>query len=483
MTHGQTTLRLRSFLASVMVTVALIAVATTPVWTQIQQGEVVGTLYGGVNKYHGEFSDDMFAVSTGIGVSYAAMDRLLVEARFGLGEYRWKITDAKIRRFPGYFGQDAQVGDRYPGTLTTIEGDNESRVTTVDVLASWILVPDIAASPFVTVGVGLFNFAPSNSEEHSALPNNLARVYPRTVVSIPVGGGVRIPLSSAVGLMLRADHRFVFSPYLDDIRADRGNDALTTISLGLSYNFTAPAQSRELGQAELEVVREIHMAPSTPSCSRCGCAMARGCCCRHGHNGSQPEMRQEEPAAVPKAADSKPAPAAEPLPEPTPEPLPVPTPEPMPAPAADPVPTPTPEPTTPKKRKSFSKDIRFVVNTDEFDKTQPETEKNLQELLTYMQESCDELQVMIEGHASADGPPERNRELSTLRARKVQQWLIDQGVTPSKIRGAMGFGSSMPRVAEPSPAAVKSMAKDKLEAIRRQNRRIEIAVLKDCKVQ
>ena len=475
MTNGQTTLRLRSFLASVMVTVALVAAATTPLLTQIQQGEVVGTIYGGVNKYHGEFSDDMFAVSTGIGVSYAAMDRLLVEARFGLGEYRWKITDAKIRRFPRYFGQDAVVGDRYPGTLTTIEGENESRVTTVDLLATWVLVPNIPASPFITAGIGLLSFAPSNSEEHSALPNNLARVYPRTVVSIPVGGGVSIPLSSAVGLILRAEHRFVFSPYLDDIKADHGNDALTTISLGLSYSFTAPPVAHEPRTAEVrEVSREFRMPPPPPmSCFRCGCMMhnMHGCCCHRGGHGDQPPMRESAPSApapAPITPPEEPAsvePAAQPAPTPSPEP------------------TVAPTPTTPKKRTSFMKDIRFVVDTDDFDTTQPETEKNLQELLAYMQESCDELQVMIEGHASADGPPNRNRELSTLRARKVQQWLIDKGVTPSKIRGAMGFGSSMPRVAEPSPAAAKSLTKEKIEAIRRQNRRIEIAVLKDCKIQ
>lgn len=463
----------------VAMVVAICTLAT--VSAQIKQGEVVGALYGGVNKYHGEFSDDMFAVSTGFGVSYAAMDRLLVEARFGLGEYRWKITEAKLRRFPGYFGQGADIGDRYPGTLTTIEGDNESRVTTADVMATWIVVPDIPASPFVSVGVGLFNFAPSNSEEHSALPNNLARVYPRTVVSIPVGGGVRIPLSSAVGLMLRAEHRFVFSAYLDDIKADHGNDALTTISLGLSYNFTAPPSTQEPRSVEVrEVVRELRMPPppSASSCHRCGCMMQQmhGCCCHRSGNGEQPQMRAPE-----RTEPAAPAPAPEP--EPTPvepaavEPTPALTPEPTPEPAAQ------PEPTAPKKRKSFSKDIRFVVNTDEFDTTQPETEKNLQELLTYMQESCDDLQVMIEGHASADGPAERNRELSKLRAQRVQQWLIDQGVAPTKIRGAMGFGSSMPRVVEPSPAVAKTMTKDQLETIRRQNRRIEIAVLRDCKVQ
>jgi OOP family OmpA-OmpF porin len=135
-----------------------------------------------------------------------------------------------------------------------------------------------------------------------------------------------------------------------------------------------------------------------------------------------------------------------------------------------------------KKRTSFAKDIRFKVNTDEFDFDQPETAKNLNELLTYMQESCDELQVMVEGHASADGPAQRNKDLSDLRAQKVRQWLLEQGVPPNKVRGAVGYGSAMPRVKEPTPAQAKKMTKDQLEAIRRQNRRIEVAVLRECSV-
>lgn len=437
--------------------------APTSVPAQFRQGEIIGTLFGGVNKYHGEFSDDMFAIATGVGFWYVPVDRLLVEARFGIGEYRWKITDAKIQRFPGYFGPAAVIGDRYPGTLTKIEPENESRVTTVDILASWVIAPGIPASPFITAGVGMVNFAPSNSEEHSALPNALRLVYPRTVVSIPVGGGVNIPLSSALGLVLRAEHRFVFSPYLDDIKADHGNDALTTITLGFSYRFNAaPSHSSYR-----------HAPPGPPpACHHCGCViMMHGCCCHHGGYGGRPQERYEEPPPAPSpSTPSAPAPA------PTEQP-PAPSPDPPPA------PTPEPEPTKTGKRKSFSKDIRFVVDTDQFDTTQPETAKNLEELLTYMQESCDELQVMIEGHASADGPPERNRELSRLRAQKVQQWLVSKGVTPSKIRGSTGYGSSMPRVAEPTPSAAKKMTKSQLESIRRQNRRIEVAVLRDCKVQ
>lgn len=165
-------------------------------------------------------------------------------------------------------------------------------------------------------------------------------------------------------------------------------------------------------------------------------------------------------------------PAPRPAPEVKPQPSPLPEPK-VETPPAAPVPT-------PKKRRSFQKDIRFKVNTDEFDFDFPETEKNLRELLSYLQESCDELQVMIEGHASADGPPQRNKDLSNLRAHKVRQWLLQQGIDAGKIRGAVGYGSAMPRVREPSAAQMRSMSKEQLEQIRSQNRRIEMSVLKDC---
>lgn len=146
---------------------------------------------------------------------------------------------------------------------------------------------------------------------------------------------------------------------------------------------------------------------------------------------------------------------------------------------SSPKPTPTPPPATTAKRR-FTKDIRFQFDSDAMDLSQPETEQNLGELLSYMEESCEDLQVMIEGHASGEGPAGRNLELSQLRAQTVMEWLLNQGISPSKIRGAVGYGSTQPRVQEPAPAAAKRMTKDQLEEIRRQNRRIEIAVLRDC---
>ncbi|MCX6139578.1 MAG: OmpA family protein [Candidatus Kapabacteria bacterium] len=442
------------FILQFVAMIGLAIVIASPLSAQSKQLDVIGTVTCGINKYHGELADDSFGASGAISLQFAALDRLWVEGRIGLGEYRWKVTDAKIGRYPDYFGAGAKIGDKYPGSLTTIESDNESRVTTFDFLVSYVLVDNIPAVPFITAGVGLVNFAPSNSGEHSALPNNEAGKYPKSVVSIPLGGGLRIPFSRSVGLLLRAEYRLVFSEYLDDVKYDGGNDALTNVSIGLTYRFNNPRPSPK---------------PShhTNACPVCGCGEPGRCCC-------------DTPPPPPPAPAPAPAPAPPPPPADT---VRVQTPAPPPdtvrikEPAVEPVVAPPS-----KKRTSFAKDIRFKVNTDEFDFEQPETAKNLNELLTYMQESCDELQVMVEGHASADGPAQRNKDLSELRAQKVRQWLLEQGVPQKKIRGAVGYGSAMPRVKEPTSGQVKKMSKEQLEAIRRQNRRIEVAVLRECAV-
>ncbi len=238
--------RVRQFL--VLISFALLWQGTLV--AQSRQGDVVGSLSGAVHKYHGEFSDDMFGPGASLSLRYAALDRLLIEARFGLGEYRWKITDAKLARYPQYFGLSAQIGDLYPGSRTAIEDENESRLTTADLLVSYVLVDNIPASPFLTVGLGLTNTAPSNSKEHSALPNYESGSYPHSAISILVGGGVQIPISRRVGLLLRAEHRFVFSEYLDDVAFNGKNDALSSFSVGFTYRFNDLQSEDECGECD-----------------------------------------------------------------------------------------------------------------------------------------------------------------------------------------------------------------------------------------
>ena len=307
---------------------------------QSQQGDVVGSLSGGVVKYQGELSDDSFGPGAFFSLRYAAMDRLWIEARFGLGEYRWKITDAKLARYPDYFGANAQIGDLYPASITTIEPENESRVTLGDLSVSYVLVDGIPASPFITAGVGVVNFAPSTSESHTQLPNSAAGNYPHTVASIILGGGVQIPVSERVGILLRGEHRFVFSSYLDDISFNGSNDALSTFSIGLTYRFNEPeAQEADPGyDNECEDCEECgdncdECCDEVSDCDqRClgeysknSCCCCAHCCCCCCGKAATPAV--EAPAPAPATVPSPgPGPVSAPVSGPVPEPMDVPCP-------------------------------------------------------------------------------------------------------------------------------------------------------------
>lgn len=124
-------------------------------------------------------------------------------------------------------------------------------------------------------------------------------------------------------------------------------------------------------------------------------------------------------------------------------------------------------------------DIYFIVNTDNFNYEFPQTEDNLRKLLAYV-EQCDGLKVFIEGHASSEGDPKRNQELSEMRAQRIKNWLIEQGVSSSKIAGTQGYGSSRPKSPEPTGRELKKISAEQLEAIRKVNRRISVRVVETC---
>ena len=73
------------------------------------------------------------------------------------------------------------------------------------------------------------------------------------------------------------------------------------------------------------------------------------------------------------------------------------------------------------------------------------------------------LNLDIEGHTDSTGSDELNQKLSDQRAESVRKYLIEQGLTETRLV-AVGFGKSMP-VADNSTAAG-----------RQQNRRVEIVV-------
>jgi outer membrane protein OmpA-like peptidoglycan-associated protein len=72
-------------------------------------------------------------------------------------------------------------------------------------------------------------------------------------------------------------------------------------------------------------------------------------------------------------------------------------------------------------------------------------------------------QVIIKGHTDSTGEASYNQRLSEQRSDRVRQFLIAEGVNPSRIT-AIGFGESMP------------LSTNETAAGRAQNRRVEIEI-------
>lgn len=124
-------------------------------------------------------------------------------------------------------------------------------------------------------------------------------------------------------------------------------------------------------------------------------------------------------------------------------------------------------------------EILFIVGTANFNFEEPGTTEALAKLLAYVKQ-CDNLRVMIEGHTSSEGGNVINQPLSTHRAEAVRTWLIQQGVTPTKIFGTVGYASTRPNLKEPTGKALKAMSAKALDDLRGKNRRITVAVQHGC---
>jgi outer membrane protein OmpA-like peptidoglycan-associated protein len=63
-----------------------------------------------------------------------------------------------------------------------------------------------------------------------------------------------------------------------------------------------------------------------------------------------------------------------------------------------------------------------------------------------------EAKIRIEGHTDAKGRSDYNLRLSTQRAEAVSRWLIQQGISESRLQ-AVGLGSTQPADPDPQAAA------------------------------
>ncbi|MDP4219787.1 MAG: OmpA family protein [Bacteroidota bacterium] len=122
--------------------------------------------------------------------------------------------------------------------------------------------------------------------------------------------------------------------------------------------------------------------------------------------------------------------------------------------------------------------VLFIVNTDNFDMSQPGVLETLNHIKALV-EQCPDLKVEIEGHASGEGEAKHNQYLSEIRAERVKKWLLDQGVDPAHITRTVGYGSTRPVIPEPKKS--KKVTAKMIEDARKQNRRIAVRVVEPCK--
>jgi outer membrane protein OmpA-like peptidoglycan-associated protein len=74
-----------------------------------------------------------------------------------------------------------------------------------------------------------------------------------------------------------------------------------------------------------------------------------------------------------------------------------------------------------------------------------------------------DLNLIIEGHTSADGHTEKHQPMSQARAEAVKKYLVTKGISERRLK-AIGYGSSRPLVKGTSSSA------------NARNRRVELKV-------
>jgi outer membrane protein OmpA-like peptidoglycan-associated protein len=457
---------------TVSVLLAVLVAIMAPMNAQTRKGDISASASYSALFYRGDFVSDRAGDGGLFTLSYNTSDRFWIEGRIGFGAYHWQTNPTLIKKFADYYGPSAALGGVYPGSTVKIESQNQASLTALDVTFGYVLVQNTSFVPFVTGGFGLVSFRPSNTSGGESLPNYQNGVYPSSVACIPLGVGVLVPIADQLSLSARYDHRFVFSGYLDDYEVRGANDGLSALSIGLSYRFSDRAEQGGKGQYWCEQCSTWYDVNNCAICATQNCEICKQ---RKAH---QDDLAVSQQPAVPtqqQVQSQQPIQPEPPAPEVAPEPEPAPAPAPAPASAKE-----QPMREAGSSKKLNAQGIRFNVNSDVIDFTDPTTKTRMDEMLDYLTQDCDDLEVLVEGHASVDGPAKRNQELSALRARAVAKWLLENGVPSERIKGAIGYGSSMPKVSDPLPSVARKMTKQQLEAIREQNRRIELSVLKDC---
>ncbi len=312
----------------------------------------------------------------------------------------------------------ADYENTYQPGIETIGDLNKTRVGGWDLMLSYNVFPEETFVPYVIAGLEALNFEPKNVTAITSLrqTDQNGTAYSKNVLSFVAGVGFEMYISEKITFNGKGLIHLPGTDYLDDYSTsptgDATHDAFLTFGVGFSYYIFAPPIAHDKDVDHSERTTNITNIYTT-------------------------NIIKADTVVV-KEID------------------------------------------TVYKTKIIKGTVYdfpgtlFIVNTDEFNTSFPGNLQNLHNIKTLLNQ-CPELRVEIQGHASHEGPAARNQELSDMRARKIKNWLIAQGVSPDKIAGTVGLGVSDDAVIEPTNSTPAQ-----LEAARVLNRRISVKVVEGC---
>jgi general secretion pathway protein A len=230
--------------------------------------------------------------------------------------------------------------------------------------------------------------------------------------------------------------------------------ATCLLMLGAGWYFWGDSISDEL--ARWGSAKEIHEARSTAG-NDAATRMSRVPPLPVETGPREPEPSQapappKKPGARPEPAASAPEPPQQPVEAPsvTPEPA---RPEPQPpvaaVPATKPAPSPAPAPTPPAAVEPFTLKGFTVFFTQNSTEIPVYANEVLISAATLMKSNANTAAI-IEGHTDSVGDPNYNKLISENRAAAVKNFLVGQGIAPTRLSTA-GFGSEKPLEANTTP--------------------------------
>ncbi len=335
---------------------------------------------------------------------------------------RWNILDFLSLHAAYNAGQlkykatPTSIAYEAPVAAEALGDVNHTRVGGWDLMLSYNVFPEETFVPYVIAGIEALNFEPKNAADVSLRQvTETGAPIAKNVFSFVAGVGFEMYISEKITFNGKGLIHLPNTNYLDDYSTspDAKNDAFLTFGLGFSYYIFAPM-----------IVHEKDVDHSSSSTTNITNIYTTNII-----RADTVVIRETDTVYKEKV----------------------------------------------KKNTIYNfPGTLFIVNTDEFNTSVPGNLQNLRNIKTLVNQ-CPGLKVEIQGHASHEGTVARNQELSEMRARKIKQWLIDQGVNPSKIASTVGLGTSDDAVYEPTNATP-----GQLEAARVLNRRIAVKVVEGC---